>query len=273
MKISAGHVAVVTGAASGIGLGLASEFGSRGLKVVLSDVRGEALESAVSELQNLGVDCIGVITDVSDPSQVNSLAAKTMSAFGQADIVCNNAGVVPKMGPMWEQNHETWSWLVDVALLGVVSGVRAFAPQMIERGSGYFLNTASVGGLTTLPYLTPYNAVKHAVVGMTESLNIELRNVNPNIGAGVLCPGLVRTSLGETSSVVKPPGAQTPVASQGSMDDKAAEFGLVLTPHEVALASIEGIENDIVHIMPKGAGAKDVRKRVESVLNDIPARQ
>lgn len=276
MKVESGQVAVITGGASGIGFGLAEEFGERGLKIVISDVRGEAATQAAESLKQRGIECIAVTTDVADPSQVDALADATIAAFGRVDIVCNNAGVVCKMGPMWEQTHRTWQWLTDVALLGVVSGVRAFAPHLISRGSGHFVNTASVGGLTTLPYLTPYNAVKHAVVGMTESLNIELRNTNPAIGASVLCPGLVRTALGETSAEVRPEGAEVTVnvvANSKTIDDAAAEFGLVLTPRDVALEVVQAIESDRVHIMPAGAGAGDVKRRVEAVLNDIPPKK
>jgi len=275
MKVSAGQVAVITGGASGIGLGLAEEFGSRGLKVVVSDIRSDAIDAAIANLQNNGVECMGIVTDVADPVQVDQLAEASIARFGHVDIVCNNAGVVCKMAPMWEQTHQTWQWLTDVGLLGIVSGVRAFAPHFLERGVGHFVNTASVGGLTVLPYLTPYNAVKHAVVGMTESLNVELRGVNPEIGASVLCPGLVRTALGETSAMLKPAGAEVTevIAGARSMDDAAAEFGLVLNPRDVAVATIEAIEAGRVHIMPAGAGAGDVKRRVESVLNDIPPKK
>ncbi len=271
MKISAGQVAVITGGASGIGFGLAEEFAARGLKVVLADLRRDALNEAVKRLTDNGATCIGVVTDVSDPSQVDQLAADTINAFGRADIVCNNAGIVCKIAPMWEQNHRTWQWATDVMLLGVVSGVRAFAPHFLAQGSGHFVNTASAGGLITLPYLTPYNAVKHAVVGMTESLNIELRGINPNIGASVLCPGLVVTSLGESSAQIVPEGAEVATASLNSSraDDLAPEGSLVLQPRDVALAVVEGIESDRVHILPAGAGVHDMRTRINSVLDDI----
>lgn len=272
MKLAQGQVAVVTGGASGIGFGLAEEFAARGLRIVLSDIRKDALREAQARLESVGASCVSVVADVADPEQVDALATETLKSFGRADIMCNNAGIVCKMGPMWKQTHRTWQWLTDVALLGVVSGVRAFAPIFLEQGTGHFVNTASVGGLITLPYLTPYNAVKHAVVGMTESLNIELRSANNNVGASVLCPGLVRTSLGESSAEIRPKGAEVTVSTgqPRTMDDAAGEHGSILDPRDVAVDVVDAIEADRVHIFPAGAGADGIRHRIESVIADIP---
>ncbi|WP_255649302.1 SDR family NAD(P)-dependent oxidoreductase [Frankia sp. ArI3] len=175
MRIEQGQVAVVTGAASGIGYGLAEALAARGVAVVLSDVQTDAVERAAATLAATGATTLAVAADVGDADQVGALAAATIDRFGRVDLVCNNAGVVSRPAPMWEQSLASWRWLIDVALLGVVHGVHHFVPHLIRQGGGHVLNTASVGGLMPLPTLTPYNAVKHAVIGLTETLNLELR--------------------------------------------------------------------------------------------------
>jgi NAD(P)-dependent dehydrogenase (short-subunit alcohol dehydrogenase family) len=269
VKIEAGQVAVITGAASGIGYGLAAAFAARGLSVVLSDVRDDALRRAAGALADDGAAVLAVATDVSDADAVRALSDATLERFGRVDVVCNNAGVVGRQAPMWEQSLATWRWLLDVALLGVVHGVRAFAPRLIEQGTGYFLNTASVGGLMPLPSLAPYNAAKHAVVGLTETLDAELRAVSPTLGASVLCPGMVATSLGETSRQIRPQGAETPEGNPG--DDAAVPAGYaVLTPARVAELAIAGIEAERLHILTSPDSFAMVRRRVGRLLADIP---
>jgi NAD(P)-dependent dehydrogenase (short-subunit alcohol dehydrogenase family) len=268
MRIERGQVAVVTGAASGIGYGLAEALAARGVHVVLSDVRTDAVERAATKLAGTGGMTVAVAADVSDADQVGHLAEATIDRFGRVDLVCNNAGVVSRPAPMWEQSLGSWRWLVDVALLGVVHGVHHFVPHLIRQGGGHILNTASVGGLMPLPTLTPYNAVKHAVVGLTESLNLELRAVAPTLGASVLCPGVVATALAETSRANRPAGAQT--FDPADEDGTAQSFGSVLLPADVARIAIEGIEADRVHILTNPDTAAGVRARVESLLADLP---
>jgi len=270
MRIEQGQVAVVTGAASGIGYGLAEALAARGVHVVLSDVQTDAVERVASKLAGTGGMTVAVPADVSDADQVGHLAEATIDRFGRVDLVCNNAGVVSRPAPMWEQSLGSWRWLVDVALLGVVHGVHHFVPHLIRQGGGHVLNTASVGGLMPLPTLTPYNAVKHAVVGLTESLNLELRAVAPALGASVLCPGLVATALAETSRANQPAGAQTPDPAY-TTEERAAQSGeSILLPADVARIAIEGIEADRVHILTNPETAAGVRARVESLLADLP---
>lgn len=178
--------------------------------------------------------------------------------------MCNNAGVVCEMASMWEQRLETWRWLIDVKLMGVVHGVRTFAPLLIAQGSGHFLNTASVGGLIGLPNLGPYNATMHAVVGLTETLNAELKAVSEHLGATVLCPGMVNTPLGQNSAALVPQGAAaTPVDGDGDAMSGA------ISPELVAEAAIDAVEAGRVHAVV-GPGADVVaRGRVEALLADL----
>ena len=181
----------------------------RGVDVMIADIREDAIPVAVDALVRVPGRAAGVHADVSVDADVDALADETIERFGRVDLVCNNAGVVCEQSPVWEQRLETWRWLIDVKLMGVVHGVRTFAPLFIAQGSGHFLNTASAGGLMPLPTLAPYNATMHAVVGLTETLNAELRAVSNDLGATVLCPGMVDTAAGPNSATLVPPGAAT----------------------------------------------------------------
>ncbi|MFF3573883.1 SDR family NAD(P)-dependent oxidoreductase [Nocardia jiangxiensis] len=276
MKICAGQVGVVTGGASGIGYGLAAALAARGVNVVIADRRRDAIDRVVERLVRPGIEVLPVEVDVSDASSVQKLAEVTVARFGRVDLVCNNAGVNGKAAPIWEQDLPTWNWLVGVHLYGLIHGVRAFAPIMIEQGFGYFLNTASIGGLIPLPGLGPYNATKHAVVGMTETLDQELRAACPALGASVLCPGLVETSLKETSAMNRPVGVETVEATSDVSAERAslrAAWGSVLTPADVAEIALAGVEARRLHILPNNDSAAPVRARVDRLIEDLPEPQ
>src|ERR1700744_4423453 len=131
METLESKVAVVTGAASGIGLGMAREFGHQGMRVVLSDVSQDALNNAVTELQSNGTECFGRIADVRSAAAVEALAQAAVDAYGPVHVICNNAGVVV-FGPQWEISEQDWAWVIDVCLWGVINGVRAFVPRMLS---------------------------------------------------------------------------------------------------------------------------------------------
>lgn len=267
MKITTGQVAVITGGASGIGFGLAEAFAARGVHLVLADIREEALGPAADALRVLGAEVAIIPTDVSDRDSVDELANRTLERFGRVDLVCNNAGLICPGAPLWEQDTQTWQWMIAVKLMGVVNGVQAFAPIMIKQGSGHFLNTASSGGLATLPNRTPYTATMHAVVGLTETLAVELKAESPTLGATVLCPGLVDTAIGQNSATL---GAiKLPPSAAVTMQNIAAASGGILTPLEVAAAAIAGIEEDRVHVAPGHDVLARARARVETLLSDL----
>jgi NAD(P)-dependent dehydrogenase (short-subunit alcohol dehydrogenase family) len=194
-----GKVAVVTGAASGIGRALATRFGDEGMKVVMADVERPALEAAAAELgDKLGGDRVmAVPTDVRDDAAVEALAAATFERFGAAHVVCNNAGV-GSGGLAWTIPADRWRWIVDVNLVGVANGIRAFVPRMIEQGEGHVVNTASSAGILTGPGMSPYYATKHAVVALSESLHFDLRLTGTPVGVSVLCPEWVRTNIADS---------------------------------------------------------------------------
>jgi NAD(P)-dependent dehydrogenase (short-subunit alcohol dehydrogenase family) len=241
-----GKVAVVTGAASGIGLALATRFGREGMRVVLADVEREPLDAAAKALgAELGDDrVLAVPTDVRDEAAIQALAAATFATFGTAHVVCNNAGVGVG-GMAWEVPADRWRWIVDVNLLAVAHGIRAFVPRMIEQGEGHVVNTASSAGILTGPGMSPYFATKHAVVALSESLHFDLLLTGGAVGVSVLCPEWVRTRIGE-SERNRPPEVDEVEAPPGVDADAMREFitGLIdsgLDPADVAGMVVDGI--------------------------------
>ncbi len=195
MKDLKGKTAVVTGAASGIGLAMAERFAAEGMNVVLSDVDEAHLHEAAAAAGKSGAKTLAVRADVSKIADIDALAKRTFEAFGTAHVVCNNAGVAVG-GFMWEAEQADWDWIVGVNLSGVVNGVRSFVPKMVAQGEGHVVNTASIAGLLTPPGMSPYCATKHAVVAMTECLHHELAMATGGkVHASVLCPGWVKTSI------------------------------------------------------------------------------
>jgi NAD(P)-dependent dehydrogenase (short-subunit alcohol dehydrogenase family) len=187
-----GKTAVVTGAASGIGLAMTEQFVGAGARVVMADVEEAALVREATRLQGAGADVLAVLTDVTDPAQVENVRDQALAQYGAVHVVCNNAGVAPA-GPMLSTTAADWRWIVDVNVLGVAYGVVTFGPLLVEQGEGHIVNTASEAGLVTTPTLGMYCATKHAVVGLSESLYHEL--APQGIGVSCLCPNLVKTSI------------------------------------------------------------------------------
>ena len=193
MELTAGKVAVVTGAASGIGLALAQRLASNGLHVVLADIDQTALAAAAESVESLGVKSLAVRADVSDEASVRALAAAAVDRFGSVHVVCNNAGVTSMADP-WFGPITPWQWVVGVNLWGVIHGIRAFLPILATQGEGHIVNTASMAGL--IPGAGPiYDATKHAVVAISEDLYLTMKIAGLDVGVSVLCPGWVRTSM------------------------------------------------------------------------------
>jgi len=205
MKELTGRVAVVTGAASGIGRALAEVLTDEGMRVMLADVDAEQLDAAAADLRSRGGQVEATVTDVGDRHSVETLAALTIEAFGAVHVVCNNAGVWT-LGAQWETPQDDWRWVVDVNLMGVVHGVATFLPRLLDNPEGgHIVNVASIGGLVAGPFTGPYAATKHAVVGLTKGLRAELQARRAPIGVSLVCPGRVRSGL--VSAVNRRPGA------------------------------------------------------------------
>jgi len=196
MKDFQNKVAVITGAASGIGRALAERSARAGMKVVLADVEEDALVRTEKEMRAAGGTVLAVRTDVSKAHDVQALARKTLDAFGSVHLLCNNAGVAVATKAIWETSLEDWQWCLGVNLWGVIHGIRTFVPIMLRQDvEAHVVNTASIAGLLSLPYIAIYNATKHAVVTITESLHHELSLLSSKVKASVLCPGFIRTSI------------------------------------------------------------------------------
>lgn len=190
-----GKVAVVTGAGSGIGRGLAQKAGSLGMKVVACDVDTKGLKVTEESLTQSGTEVLTQQTDVTDYNSVVKLADAAYARFGRVNLLFNNAGVLVG-GIMWERTLEDWRWNLDVNVMGVIHGIKAFVPRMIAGDEeGIVVNTASVGGLSAGPFQGPYIASKYAVVGLTEVLQAELSLLHPKLRAACLCPGSVSTKI------------------------------------------------------------------------------
>ena len=226
MQDLAGRTAVITGAASGIGLALTERFVAAGMTVVMADVEEETLAREATRLESDGASVLGVLTDVRDSDTVEALRDQALSVYGSVHLVCNNAGVAPG-GPMADTTPADWRWAVDVNILGVAYGVTAFVPLMLEQGEGHIVNTASEAGLVTNPALGLYCATKHAVLGMSESL---WRETHPQgVGVSVLCPNLVDTKIFE-SERNRTDGAEMSASAAATMAPLREIIGLMGIP-------------------------------------------
>lgn len=212
------QTAVVTGAASGLGLAMARAFGRLGTQVVLGDLPGAPLRQAVAQLSAEGLRVQAVAVDVTDIDSVQALA-RQVDEWGGADVLCNNAGISgDRPRECWAQDPANWRRVLDVNLLGVVHGLNAFVPRMIASGRRcHIVNTASMGALIALPYIAPYIASKHAVLALSQSLRLELKQAAADIGVSVLCPGLVNTAM-------TGPGRDHPDSQCAAPSDPAAAF-------------------------------------------------
>jgi NAD(P)-dependent dehydrogenase (short-subunit alcohol dehydrogenase family) len=188
-------VAVVTGAASGIGRALAERFAAEGMRLVLADVEDVPLQDAVDALRSTGAEAVGVVTDVRFEEEVQRLADRALEAFGAVHVVCNNAGVETG-GRFAEIPASSWKWVLDVNLWGVIHGCKIFLPILRRQGEGHIVNTGSGASFATgLPTFAPYIAAKFAVLGLSESLEQELRSAGERIGVSLLAPGPVKTRM------------------------------------------------------------------------------
>lgn len=195
-----GKVAVVTGAASGIGFALAERAGSEGMTVVMADIEESALESAAAKLREKGYKATPHRLDVTSPEQVEALADRVYRELGAVHLLCNNAGVLTEEKATWEATPADWQWTLSVNVWGVINGVRAFVPRMLAGGEvGHIVNTASMAGLITgRAGNAVYDASKHACLSLTESLYRDLVIRQTKVSASVLCPGAVLTKIFES---------------------------------------------------------------------------
>lgn len=197
VELSSGSVVAITGAASGIGEGLARESVARGFRAALADIESPALQTLVADLDVPAGTFVAGVTDVSDPASVADFTKRVLQELGVPDLVVANAGVIGPAVPLWEQRPEDWEWILGVNLLGVVNTWTAFLPAMIERGTGHLVATSSVAGLAPGQSSgnTPYAASKYGIVALCDNLRVELGEVAPDMQVTALLPGPVRSRI------------------------------------------------------------------------------
>ncbi len=223
MKDFKDKVAVITGAASGIGFGIAKRAVKESMKVVIADIEAEALSQADQELSSLGGNILSVVTDVSKFEDVKSLADKTMDKFSEVHLLFNNAGVA-KRDVLWDCTLADWKWIIGVNLWGVIHGFVNFLPILRRQDQeSRIINTASIAGLTTYTLNGIYGAIKHSIVALSETLNNELRVVNSNIKVSVFCPGAILTNLG-TSARNRPEELKNPESEILDIQSRTRKF-------------------------------------------------
>jgi NAD(P)-dependent dehydrogenase (short-subunit alcohol dehydrogenase family) len=261
-----GKVAVVTGAAGGIGKAMAERFGREGMKVVLADIDETALVAAVEELRRQELEVSGVVTDVSSADSVAALAEQTLARYGKVHLVCNNAGVFLAQKPVWESTLKDWEWILGVNLWGVIHGIRSFVPVMLDQDEeGWIVNTASMGGLISGNSI--YGMTKHAVVALSETLYFQLKARNANVGVSVLCPLFVDTRIME-SERNRPPDLWNP-DGPGSNPLAATWIGREgnISPAEQAEMVLEDLRAGRFYMFPHMQAIDDnVRARFENIL-------
>ncbi len=271
--VAPGNVAVVTGAASGIGLALAERFAAEGMHVVMADVEEPVLTKAASRIAESGASVLPAATDVSDRAAVEALRDAALSAFGAVHVVCNNAGVGGPHGPLWECPPGEWDWVLGVNLGGVINGVRAFMPVLLEQDAGHLVNTSSIFGVFA-GALGPYGVSKHAVTALTETLYFNLQSLGvSHVGVSVLCPGAVRTNFG-TSARNRPSWAGPPAVTGDAERASAEQFDRLAvsgaSPAEVAGIVVDGIRSRRFYILTSANRNAAVLRRGEEIVAGGP---
>jgi len=259
MRELAGKVAVITGGASGMGRAFADRFAAERMRLVLADVEVPALDRAVDELRDAGAAVIGVPTDVARLEDVRALADRTKREFGGVHVVCNNAGVGG--GSVIESSIEAWEWVLGVNLWGVIHGCHVFLPELLAQDEGHIVNTASLAGLHGAAGLGVYCTGKFAVVGLSESLHLELVARESNVGVSVLCPGFVQTRIFESHRNMPDHvrAAETPSAEV--IDAQRAVIGMGLPTSVVADAVVEAVRDQRFFVLPHPRAARQMTEQ------------
>ncbi len=264
-----GATAVVTGAASGIGLALSRELLRRGARVVLADVERAALDAATDELGTLG-EALPVVVDVRDPAAIDALAARTEEAFGPAELVFPNAGVGAS-GAIWDMTLDDWNWVLGVNVMGVANMVRVFVPRLIASGRpGHVCITGSLAGYLNQPGYGAYNASKHAVIAIAETLAGDLREAGHPIGVTVVAPWFVTTNFGRSNRNRPPDLAETapPSALMRHVGERlAAVKDTSQEPELVAAMALDAVAHDRFSVFPFEPSKAAIRARFETVLD------
>ena len=264
-----GRTAVITGGASGIGRALAERCHREGMSVVLADIEGEKNAAVAGAIDPTGERVLAVTCDVADPDQVDALKRQALDRFGAVHLLCNNAGVACGR-PNIKTSPAMWKWVVDVNLLGVAYGVSAFAPAMVAQGEGHIVNTASEAGLTASPVLGSYHATKYAVVGLSESLAMELEGTG--VGVTCVCPELVDTKVFEATRNA-PPELGLPAPPPVDIRDVAKWMGTVpMDPADAAAQIVYAVRAGRFWVLTHDSTRARVRFRNDNLEAGRPPK-
>lgn len=270
MDTFSGKTAVVTGAASGIGLAMAERFAAEGMRVVLADVEEAALGLAVERVRTTGADAIGVVTDVSKADNVAALAERACSEFGGIHVACNNAGVFAG-GLLWEESLADYQWVMDVNVWGVIHGIRTFIPIMLEQDTEcHLVNTASMAAVTVMPFAGIYHMTKHAVLALSESLFHELAVTSDKVQVSVLCPELIKTGIATSdrnrpAKYSKDGDVVESDARQLVMDSISENMDQGLDPSVMADRVVAAIRSGTFYILSEDGWRDTANQRMEDI--------
>lgn len=278
MKDFQGKIAVVTGAASGIGRALAEKCIQEGMKVVLADVEEHALNRAADELKDLGGDVFAVRTDVSSAEQVEALAQQAFATYGAVHLLFNNAGVGAGT-TVWDSSLADWQWVLGVNLWGIIHGIHYFVPRMLAQNEqSYIVNTASSEGVVAHAGLGVYRTSKHAAVSLTETLQLELAERGANIKASVLCPEWVNTRILE-SERNRPNALQNDASDQQITPEMLTALQTLyqdiqkgLPPAQVATIVFDAIREEKFYIFTHPTTKTGAQVRMEDLINERQPR-
>lgn len=261
--------AVISGGAEGIGLSIATAMGQQGMNIVLGDIDASQLAKAEAKLTELGIEVLGVQMDVTNLEDWQNLADRAIERFGKIHMLVNNAGVGSAGGPIEATNHKDWRWVIDVNLMGVVSGAEVIVPFIKQHGEGgWMINTASMAGMAGVPYGGAYTATKVAVVGMSEAWQVEL--AKHNIHVSVLCPAFVKTRIHlshrNRQEQYKELASSSPRSDKENIKNTAAKLVENGIPVElVGLRVVEAIEAGEFYIFTHPGHRKDMAKRAAAI--------
>lgn len=269
MRDLEGKVAVITGAASGIGAALAYRLAQTKMRLVLADINNERVNAVASYLDAQGVQVQSLQVDVAKAGQVDALADLAYQRFGAVHLLCNNAGVAV-LGPCWEHSLGDWEWALGVNLRGVIHGIRSFVPRMLEQGGeGHIVNISDMAALLATPLSAPYVAAKQAVVGVSECLRHDLTLVDAKLGVSVVCPAFVRSEFAEPERL-RPSSLPAPAvcgrlkqAADAYYRDKVAQGS---EPALVAQAIVDAVRTKRFYVFPDPYAQARLRRRYEGLL-------
>src|SRR3954462_3214823 len=272
MKELKGKVAVVTGAASGLGRAMALAFADEGMHVALGDVADTS--DTFAQVEKRGVRAIAMKLDVSRACEVEAFAELIDRELGGAHLGCNNAGVSP-LASAWEMSADDWQWIMGVNLWGVIHGVRSFAPRLLAQDDGHIVNTASVAGIITPPGTAPYNVTRHAVVSLPGPLYHDLRERNSGVGVSVLCPAYVPAGIADSErnrpAGIEPTAKTQETLTREAMLRKAVSSGR-LSADDVARAVVEAVKDERFYILTHPRIKAAIRARLDDILEERQPR-